>query len=157
MLPLLLLSGCAAMVRTWSYSTQAVHATKVSLEPREVQVRQDTIVVDAWLRSNADAPLTVDLGRARLEGLDLDVEGRALLTDEAGPLAWLGLGGTDATTLAPHSTTEVRVVFRVVGRDLRRLPRYRVSLPDLRVDGAEVSLQPLLLAAPAEAPMGEHI
>ena len=161
-LVLLLATGCAAMKRTWAFSAISAQDQDLSVEVVEALVTQRT----AWV--------TLRITNHRETGVDL-VPGELVMTWDDGTTtvgsaghfrsrasglaeAWAGLtGGKARKDLEPETSREIKYAFRQYGRDLRRHPRYDIDLGGLVVDGHAVSLPPLRLTAPPEAPMGEQL
>jgi len=63
----------------------------------------------------------------------------------------------DDPPLQPGQHFQIQLNFHQYGRDYRRLPTLTVDLSGILVDGVSADVPPLVLEAPAGAPMGEHI
>lgn len=149
----LLLPGCAAMVRSWSFIATPVRVDAARLEVREVAVRMDTVTVTARLILDVQAPTPVDLGVPLLTWRTQQLEGTARVLERQGPLAWIG--ATDQAKVLEGEELLIRLNFRSVGRDMRRNLRYGVTLPDLHVGGQRLALPEIRLRAPDDAPIVE--
>ena len=160
----LLLTGCAAMKRSWQFSAPAVSGAAVQVGLKQADVTQKTAFVTFWVKNISPQPVTVEAGTFSLRFPDgTEVSGKTALLDRGydGAVGLLShTGWVDAPktpSLAPGQTLEVALAFRQYGRDLRRHPTLSVALEALSVNGQPAQLPPLLLHAPAEAPMGEDI
>jgi hypothetical protein len=163
-LAVLLLTGCAAMKRTWQFSAPAVSGPAVQVGLRQADVTQKTAFVTFWVRNISSQPVTVEAGTFSLRLPDgTEVSGKTALFDRGydGAVGLLAQAGwvdePKKPSLAPGKEMEVALAFRQYGRDLRRHPTLSVALDALLVNGQPAQLPPLLLHAPAEAPMGEDI
>lgn len=160
----LLLTGCAAMKRTWQFDAPAVSGAAVQVSLKEANVTQKTAFVTFSVRNISSQPITVEAGTFSLRLPDgTEVSGKTALLDRGyegavGLLAKTGwVDEPKKPSLAPGKEMEVALAFRQYGHDLRRHPTLSVALDALLLNGKPAQLPPLLLHAPAGAPMGEDI
>lgn len=151
LLPLLLvLSGCAAMQRSWEYSASPVESSVARVEVDEVIVRQKDLRVELRLRVDRGGTLRLGEPRIRLDG-EQDLEGRVSVWE--GSIAQWARPIEEAV-LNPGATVTLRAWFHTPVTDLRRNPHYTLELGALTLDGVPLELPPITLTAPPEAPMG---
>jgi len=156
--------GCAAMKRTWQFSAPAVSGAALQVGLKQADVTQKTAFVTFWVRNVSSQPVTIEAGTFSLRLPDgTEVSGKTALFDRGydgavGLLAHTGwVDAPKKPSLAPGEAMDVALAFRQYGRDLRRHPTLSVALDALVVNGQPAQLPPLLLQAPAGAPMGEDI
>ncbi len=155
--------GCAAMQRTWAFSTLDVTGPALWVHATETLVTQKDVWLQIRVENVSGGPLDVDLETFVLTLPDGEqvlgyVSYMTRKKDQMGG-AWdkVRRKDVDDPPLQPGKSFEIQLNFHQYGRDYRRLPTLSVDLSGILVDGASVTLPPLVLEAPAEAPMGEHI
>jgi len=156
--------GCAAMVRTWSFHADPVQGPRLEVAVTRANVKQKDAYVTLRIKNRTSSPLRVELATFTLRLPDGEpVLGKTGLMGRAargarGVLGKLGIAGkTEEPGLAPGAALEARLSFRQNRRDLRRHPRLTIDLSAIRVEGQPARLPQLVLTAPDNAPMGEHI
>lgn len=160
----LLVTGCAAMKRTWEFQAVPVASPQVQVTPGRIGVAQKSAYVSFRVRNMSAVPAVIEAGTfvlrlpdgtaviGKTSFLSRGYEGaRGLLTR----VGWADAKSTPA--LPPGGEVEIALNFRQYGRDLRRHPTLTVALDGLLVDGKPAALPPLVLTAPPGAPMGEDI
>ena len=155
----LVLSSCAAMRRTWAFSEPDVAGTTLWVRATESLVTQKDVWLQIEVQNVSDTPVDIDLATFVLTLPDgEEVLGYvSYMTRKKEKLTGLVKRNDEEPPLAPGQSFEVQLNFHQFGRDYRRLPTLSVDLSGILVDGTSADMPPLLLEAPPEAPMGEHI
>ncbi len=162
---LMLLASCAAMRRTWQFHAEPV-ATAASSPGFEVRVRsaavtQHRVAIELTLHNTGTQPLTVQCENASLtlpDGATFTSSFGNVQSDMARRLAVIGIGKAgEPLTIAPGASAPLELSISQGRRDLRRFPKLLIQFIDLKLGGEPVSLPPLQLLAPPEAPLGEDI
>jgi hypothetical protein len=166
-------ASCAAMVRTWNFSssdvvvappTAAPPENRVEIRLRSASVKQKTVHVTIAVANLGVQPARVGAGKFSLRLPDgTTLFGSAPILDRAADLgksllAVVGIGhGPQGSHLAPGATLEMDVEFRDPRRDLRRFPVLDLGVDAISIDGWPCTDQHLFLRAPERAPKGENI
>jgi hypothetical protein len=158
------LVGCAAMVRTWSFGAEPVQGSRLKVTVTKAKVKQKDVYVTLRIKNHGPAPLRVKVGTFTLKLPDgEEVRGKTGLIGRAaagvkGVLSsWGAIKKQAEPKLAAGGTLTAELAFRQSHRDLRRQPRLTIDLSAIRVEGQSAQLPKLVLVAPDDAPMGEHI
>ncbi len=160
---LTLLVGCAAMQRTWAFAGAPVEGPQLRVEATEALITQKDVWLTIRVENVGTTPLRVSLETFVLTLPDgEEVLGYvSYLTRRQQQLegAWDRVRRKDAEDppLQPGQDFAIQLNFHQYGRDYRRLPTLHIDLAGLLLDGASADLPPLVLTAPPEAPLGEHI
>lgn len=156
-------SGCAAMQRTWAFDVAAIAGPEVQVKATEANVTQKDVWLTIQVENVSGRPLDVSFETFVLtlpDGEQVDgyvnyMDRRMSdLTDTFNSVRGKDTGDPP---LQPGGHVEVQLNFHQYGRDLRRLHTLTVDLAGLLVDGSSTTLAPLVLEAPPEAPLGEHL
>jgi hypothetical protein len=155
----LALSGCAAMKRTWAFSEPTVTGPQLRVEARETLVTQKDVWLELEVKNVSGTPLDVDMETFVLTLPDgEEVLGYVdYMTRKKEQLSGVVRRNDDDPPLQPGQHLRIQLNFHQYGRDYRRLPTLIVDLSGILVDGVSADVPPLVLEAPANAPMGEHI
>ena len=162
------LAGCAAMVRTWQFSSSDVvvatpAASRVEIRLRSATVKQKTVHVTLAVANLGSRPATVDAGPFSLrlpDGTTLSGDASALdyaLKLGKSLLAAVGLGDGKGPQLAPGATLDMNVEFRDNRRDLRRYPVLDLEVDAISINSQRCTDRHIFLQAPERAPKGENI
>jgi hypothetical protein len=166
-------AGCAAMVRTWQFSSNDVVVVpptatppenRIEIRLRSARVRQKTVYVTLAVANLGSQPASVNAGAFSMRLPDgTTLSGDAPVLNQAlslgkSLLAAVGIGGgPQGPYLHPGATLEMEVEFRAVRRDLRRLPVLDLGVDAITINGQPCTDQHLFLQAPERAPKGENI
>jgi|GEM_PF-1418198 len=165
--------GCAAMVRTWQFSSSDVVVVPSNAVPPEgpveirlssAKVKQKTVHVELVLANRGGRPARIDAKEFSLRLPDgTTLTGAAPALDQAVKagkylLSVVGLGSkAEPPQIAPGGTLEIEVDFRDNRRDLRRYPTLELGVDAISINGQPCTNRHITLAAPARAPMGQDI
>ncbi len=155
----LVLSSCAAMKRTWAFSQPDVAGPALKVQATESLVTQKDVWLQIDVQNVSDQPLDIDLATFVLTLPDgEEVLGYvSYMTRKKKQLSGMVKRNDEDPALEPGQSFEIQLNFHQFGRDYRRLPTLSVDLSGILVDGVSADMPPLVLEAPPEAPMGEHI
>ena len=151
------------MQRTWAFSTPEVSGNQVRVATTESLVTQK----DVWLRIEVEN-VTPDPVQVTFESFVLTLpDGEEVvgyvsylerrMSDLSNAWKKVRRKDTEDRGVAPGQAIEIQLNFHQYGRDFRRLPSLSIDLSGVLVDGHSATLEPLVIEAPPEAPLGEHI
>ncbi|MBI5610540.1 MAG: hypothetical protein HY902_16810 [Deltaproteobacteria bacterium] len=155
------LTGCAAMRRTWQFQAEATSSPALQVKVESAAVSQRRLAMQLRLHNPGAQPITIQAENATLtlpDGQEFTSSVGGLQSEFAKGLANIGIGkAAPPVTIAPGESVPLEISISQGRRDLRRFATLQVRLPDLRIDGQPATLAPLVLRAPADAPLGEDI
>ena len=154
----MVLLGCAAMVRTWDFKPAASTGERIAVEVAQAKISQRTAAIILRITNTTQNDLPFELGETHLVLPDGDyVAGKSHVL-KAGWKKLKRLFGKDAAqTLPAGASIDIEVYYRQYKRDLRRHPTLTLHFENYIFAGANEDIAPIILSAPPEAPMGEHI
>ncbi len=153
---LLLLMGCAAMVRSWSFAAPPVESPAIAIMIQDAAIQQRTAHLWFTIENRSETQREIRIDQVQMstpwgEPLEGAINPRIPGFEEI----WRDRSVEGA--LPPGGWLTIEVVFRQYGHDLRRHPGYEVRLIGLSIDGGPATVPPIRLSAPEGAPMGEDI
>ncbi|HJN77726.1 MAG TPA: hypothetical protein QGF58_27645 [Myxococcota bacterium] len=152
------LLSCLAMKRTWEFSADPAPADPIVVRVAETRVQQKDASIELSIVNQTDEPFEVELRQSRLSLPDGEAWPAFVGDGKGTDFARLILGfqpKDEVLALPPGGDARAMVRVHQYGRDLRRHSALTLHL-ELRVDGQALTV-PVVLEAPSEAPMGEHI
>ncbi len=149
--------------RTWDFSAEAVAGPRVRVQVIEAKITQK----DAWVTLRVFNQMTtaarVEFATFVLSYPDGDtVEGYLSYGEKLGKTLahaeqTLRREEQEEPLVAPGAHVDIQLDFHQYGRDLRRHETLTIDLAGVIIDGVSAQLPSLVLRAPPEAPIGEHI
>ncbi len=159
-----LLTGCAAMQRTWKYQGAPTQDAIFKVEVVEALVKQKAAYVTLKVTNLTSEAHSVELEVLQVilpDGTELpaksNLAGRMVTSVTSTVSSWFGGESDDAPKLPAGEVLEVKFGIRHPRKDLRRQEAIRIKFQGMIVDGKPSTLPDMILKAPAGAPTSEWI
>ncbi|MDH5673856.1 MAG: hypothetical protein OEZ06_16990 [Myxococcales bacterium] len=153
------------MQRTWDFEAHARHGALLEVQEVTASVTRDVVALTLRVRNPGPQPVAIEPGLLVLrlpDGETIEAAPSLLELGErvvGGLMSRLGLGQgqSEPRRTAPGASALLRVTFRELRRDLRRYGRLEVDVSSVAVEGRPAGIPPVILTAPAGAPLGQDV